>query len=152
MHLTTYLTFLQRTEETLCRGYRLVSDGHAADADVHYASAGFARQCAAHAEALAPVLARPGLPTEPEPQRLHVPEPSSHRPGAAGRLRDVLDLYQLASLVEITWSLVRQAAQGARDRDLIDIVDGCAPQTTAQLAWLRMHLTSTAAQTLLVAT
>ncbi len=151
MHLVTYLDFLQRTEETLGRSYRMISEGHAADSDVHYASAGFARDCAAHAAALAPVLARCDPATEPEPERLHVRAPDSHRAGPIGLLRDLQDLYQLANLVDITWTLVGQAAQGARDRDLIRVVQRCAPQTSAQLAWLRMRMTAAAPQTLLVA-
>lgn len=151
MHLVTYLEFLQHAEQALGRSYQLVSDGHAADADVHYMTAGFARQCAAHASDLAPVLARSGPPAEPEPERLHAQGLSSHRAGPIGLLRDLQDLYQLTSLVDITWTLVRQAGQGARDPDLLYVADRCAPQTTAQLAWLRMGMTAAAPQTLLVA-
>jgi hypothetical protein len=152
MHLVTYLGFLQHAEQTLGRSYRLVSDGHAADDDVHYATAQFARQCTAHADALAPVLARMGPQDEPEPERLHVQGPSGHRAGPLGLLRDLQDLYQLANLVDITWTLVSQAGQGARDRELLHVVDRCAPQTTTQLAWLRMRMGAAAPQTLLVAT
>lgn len=151
MHLVTYLAFLKQTEETLGRSYRLVSDGHSADADVHFMASGFARQCAAHADALALVLARSDPPSEPAPERLHVQEPSSHRAGSVGLLRDLQDLYQLASLVDITWTLVRQAAQGARDQDLLHVVDQCAPHTAAQVAWLRMRMQAAAPQILLVA-
>jgi len=126
VHLVTYLGFLQRTEETLGRSHRLVSDGHAADADVHDVTADFAAQCAAHADTLARVLARCDPATEAEPERLHVVGANSHRPGPIGLLRDLQDLYQLATLVDSTWTLVRQAAQGARDRDLIEVTNRCA--------------------------
>jgi hypothetical protein len=118
---------------------------------VHYVTARFARQCTAHADALTPVLARSDPPTQPEPERLHAQGPSSRRPGLIGLLRDLQDLYRLASLVDITWTLVRKASQGARDRDLLDVADRCAPQTTAQLAWLRMRMIAAAPQTLPVA-
>lgn len=68
-----------------------------------------------------------------------------------GLLRDLQDLYQLANLIEVTWTLVGQAAYGARDPDLIDIVERCDRGTTAQLAWLRMRMRAAAPQTLLVA-
>lgn len=151
MHLVTYLAFLQRAEESLGLSYRLISEGHAADADVHYMTARFADQCAAHADALSPVLARAEPPAEPEPDRLYAQGPRSHRAGPIGLLRDLQDLYQLGNLVDITWTLVGQAAQGARDRDLLHVVSTCAPQTTAQLAWLRMRMKAAAPQTLLVA-
>jgi hypothetical protein len=66
-------------------------------------------------------------------------------------LRDLQDLYQLANLVDITWTVVGQAASGARDRDLLHVVQRCAPEISAQLAWLRMRMKAAAPQTLLVA-
>lgn len=150
MHLVSYLGFLQRAEETLGRSYRLVSAGHAADGDVHYMTAAFDRQCLAHSRALAPVYARADPPTEPEPDRFHVRALDAHRPGPAGLLRDLQDLYQLVSLIDITWVLVGQAAQGLRDTNLLGVVDRCAPETGEQLAWLRMRMKAAAPQTLLV--
>lgn len=152
MHLGNYLQLLQRSEEALARSYRLVSAGHAADADVHYATARFARHCDAHAEALAAIAARMPPPGDTQPERFHPGSLPQHRPGPTGLLRDLLDLYQLANLVDVTWTLVGQAAQGARDRDLLGVVERCGPETAGQLSWLRMRMKATAPQTLLVAT
>lgn len=151
MHLVTYLAFLQQTERSLADSYRAISDGHLGDADVHYMTAFFARQCAGHADALAPVLDRYEPAREPEPERLHVRPLDTYRAGPIGLLRDLQELYQLANLVDITWTLVGQAGHGARDRELLDAVGRCAPQTTEQLAWLRMRMKAAAPQTLLVA-
>lgn len=151
MHLVTYLEFLQRAEQSLAGSYRTISAGHAADADVHYATAGFAAQCDVHADALGPVLARSEPAGEPAPERLHVTGVSQHRAGPVGLLRDLQDLYQLANLVDVTWTLIGQAAHGARDHDLLAVVDRCSPQTAAQLDWLRMRMKAAAPQTLLVA-
>lgn len=76
---------------------------------------------------------------------------TSPRSGPVGLLRDLQDLYQLANLVGITWTLVGQAAYGARDRELIDIVERCDREMAAQLAWLRMRMRAAAPQALLVA-
>jgi hypothetical protein len=151
VHLATYLDFLRTSEQTLGRGYHLVTDGHAADADVHWMTARFARQCTDHATALAPVLARYAPTPEPAPESLHAPGLDAARTGPAGLLRDLLDLYQLANLVDIAWSLIRQTAQAGRDHDLLAVTDHCATDTTAQLAWLRMRVRAAAPQTLLVA-
>ncbi|WP_255950638.1 hypothetical protein [Streptomyces odontomachi] len=152
MHLTTYLHFLRTTEETLGDSYRTVSDGHGADSDVHWTTARFARQCTAHAQALAPVLDRYAPAEEPAPERLHVQGLASVRNGPAGLLRDLQDLYQLTNLVDITWTLIRQAASAVRDRDLIDLTHQCGQETTAQLDWTRMRMKVAAPQTLIVAT
>lgn len=151
MHLVTYLEFLQRSEQRLAQSYRVVSDGHAGDSDVHYVTARFARECDTAADALTPVRDRMQPASETKPERLHVDGLSEPRRGPIGLLRDLQDLYQLANLVDITWTLVRQAAQGARDRELFAIADQRAEQTDAQLAWLRMRMKTAAPQTLLVA-
>ncbi|GIL25838.1 hypothetical protein [Actinocatenispora comari] len=152
MHLCTYLILLAAAEQTLADSYVTVSQGHADEADVHYTCADFARQATAHVEALAPVTARYTDRREPEPERLRPDGLTTTRGGPVGLLRDLQDLYQLVSLVDITWALVGQAAAGARDRELIDTVAGCHGQTTAQHAWLRSRMRAAAPQTLLVAT
>lgn len=47
--------------------------------------------------------------------------------------------------------MVGQAAYGARDRELVDLVEQCGHELGAQLAWLRMRMKAAAPQTLLVA-
>ncbi|MFC8217888.1 hypothetical protein ACFUTY_06915 [Streptomyces sp. NPDC057362] len=151
MHLVTYLGFQHTSEAALAGSFTVVSEGHTGDADVHWAAARFARQCAAHSRALDPVLARLDAPDEPAPERLHVQGITTARPGPAGLLRDLLDLYQLANLVDITWHLVAQAGSALRDHELLQAVETCSAQTAAQLDWLRMRMKTAAPQTLLVA-
>ncbi|MFI8185303.1 hypothetical protein OG539_41785 [Actinacidiphila glaucinigra] len=151
MHLVTYLQFQRASEITLGSSYTVISEGHIADADVRWTTARFSRQCAAHADALVPVLARLDAPDESVPERLHIQGVAAARTGPAGLLRDLLDLYQLGNLLDITWSLVGQAGRAIRDHELLRVIDDCAAQTTAQLDWLRMRMKEAAPQTLLVA-
>jgi hypothetical protein len=46
---------------------------------------------------------------------------------------------------------VGQAAQGARDRALLEVVPGCEGETAVQLAWLRSRMKQAAPQALVVA-
>jgi hypothetical protein len=55
------------------------------------------------------------------------------------------------SLVDITRTAVNQAAQGLRDRELIDAVARSDGETKAKLSWLRTRLTQAAPQALIVA-
>jgi hypothetical protein len=151
MYLSTYLTLLQNAETALARSYRQVATGHRPDSDVYYTCQQFARQCDEHSSALTPTVERYAHVSEPEPERLHPEGLTSVRSGPIGLLRDLQDLYQLANLVDITWTVIGQAAHGARDRDLIALVSRCNEQTTAQLAWLRTRMKAAAAQALLVA-
>lgn len=143
---------MQNAETTLADCYRQVARGHAAEADVHYTCQSFAGQCDAHLEWLALALTWYKRQHEAEPERLYVQGPTSVRKGPVGLLRDLQDLYQLANLVDITWTLIAQAGYGARDRALLDVVARCAPATEAQVAWLRMRMKAAAPQALLVAT
>lgn len=151
MHLPTYLTLLSAAEETLATTYDQVGTGHAEEPEVFYPCTGFARRCREHVDKLAPLSSPYEDRRQPEPERLLPIEPGTCREGPIGLLRDLQDLDQLANLVDSTWSLVRQAAAGARDRALLDVAANCHPDITTQLAWLRMRMRAAAAQTLLVA-
>ncbi len=151
MYFSTYLTLLQSAGNTLAESYRQVAIGHQVDSDVYYMCLAFARQCDAHSAALMPTVERYAHVAEPEPERLHPLGLTAARVGPIGLLRDLQDLYQLANLVDITWTLTGQAAHGARDRDLINLVARCNKQISAQLAWLRMRMKAEAPQALLVA-
>ena len=65
--------------------------------------------------------------SDDEPQRLHAEGLAQTRTGPVGLLRDLQDLYLLVSFVEMTWTVVRQAAQALRDGELLDVT-----QRTAQ--------------------
>ena len=151
MHLATYIGLLESGERTLAASYRQVATGHADEADVHHTCLQLSDQCDEHLEALAPVVQRYGDAPEDEPERLHAEGLSEVRSGGLGLLRDLHDLYILASYVDITWTLVGQAAQGARDAELIDVVTRCDDQTSTQVSWLRTRLKQAAPQALLVA-
>jgi hypothetical protein len=57
----------------------------------------------------------------------------------------------MASECDITWTLVGQAAQGARDTELVDVVRRCEGETSIQLKWLKSRMKEAAPQTLVVA-
>ncbi len=151
MHLSTYLGLLHTSERTLAGSYRQVGEGHQQEADVFYACRTVAAQCDAHVEALAPVVERYGQAAETEPERLHAVGLSSVRSGGLGLLRDLHELYALCSFVDITWTLVGQAAKGLHDRELLQVVRDCESQTSLQLRWLTTRMKAAAPQALIVA-
>lgn len=151
MHLPTYLTLLSTAEDALAQSHRQVADEHTDEADVHYTCATFAAQCHDHVAALVEAVSRYDNQRQTEPDRLYPPGLTAARSGPLGLLRDLQELYQLASFVDITWAMVGQAADGGRDHTLLDTVSRCHPDTTAQLAWLRTRMQAAAPQTLLVA-
>ncbi|HEY6593969.1 MAG TPA: hypothetical protein VI011_07640 [Asanoa sp.] len=57
----------------------------------------------------------------------------------------------MACECDISWILVGQAAAGARDTGLQDVVQRCDKQTATQLAWLKTRMKQAAPQALVVA-
>ena len=65
-------------------------------------------------------------------------------------LRYLQDPHVLASLVQTTWTVIAQGAQGLRDRELLDVAQHANSQTSRQLRWLDTRMKSAAPQALIV--
>ena len=151
MHLANYLGYLHTAELNLAEGFRKVADGHAEEADVYHTWNTLAKQCETHAEQLKPFVDRYGEEAPEEPNRLYHDLFDETRSGGLGLLRDLHDLYLMASTCDISWTMIGQAAQGARDRELLEVVNACDGQTATQIKWLRTRMKQAAPQALLVA-
>jgi hypothetical protein len=151
VNLPLYLGLLRGSEEVLGQSFAQVADGHADEPDVFHLCHMLAKQCADHDERLRPVIDRYGASPDDEPERFHAEALAQIRSGPVGLLRDLQDLYVLASLVDITWTVVKQAGQALRDEELLDIVAHCEAETRVQLSWLSSRIKQAAPQALLVA-
>ncbi|MFD3355342.1 hypothetical protein [Streptomyces fradiae] len=149
MHLSTYIGLQHAASRTLADAFRQVADGHAAEPDVYFLGRTLARMSDAHVDRLAPLAERYGEDREDEPERLHADGLSRTRSGGVGLLRDLQDLYTLASFLDITWTVLGQAAQGTRDRELLDVVNSCKVDTQRQLRWLNTRIKQAAPQALI---
>jgi hypothetical protein len=149
--LAHYVGLLHRAECELADAFDEVGDAHADEADVLFTCRKLASQCRDHAEALAPIAERYGEAAEDEPERLHSDLFEGSRSGPLALLRDLHDLYVMACEADITWTLVGQAAQGARDSELLETVERCEGETSTQIKWLRGRMKQAAPQVLVVA-
>lgn len=151
MLLPVYLGLLDHSEDSLAKSFRQVADGHGDEPDVFHLCHTLAEHCEDHRQALAPALRRYGEQPDDEPERLHAEALPAARTGPLGLLRDLQDLYLLASLVDITWTVVKQAAMGVRDSELVGIVEESENDTKRQLSWLSTRMKQAAPQALIVA-
>jgi hypothetical protein len=151
MHLATYIGLIDEGERTLAESFRQVAEGHAEEADVVHICGRLAEQCDHHRQQLVPVVRRYGESREAEPERLHAEGLRATRSGGLGLLRDLHDLYMLASYLDIAWTVVGQASKAARDQELMAIVGQCEGETSGQLAWLKTRMKQAAPQALIVA-
>jgi hypothetical protein len=151
MHLATYVGLLHTSLRTVADGFRQVADGHAEESDVRTTCQLLATAAEEQVSVLGPVVERYGEHREQEPERLHAAGLDGTRTGGVGLLRDLQDLHMLASMTELTWTVVGQAAQGLRDHELLDIVSTGEKDTARQLTWLRTRIKQAAPQALIVA-
>jgi hypothetical protein len=151
MQLAHELRSLHSAEQLLAAALRAVGAGHADEVDVMHIARVLAEQCETHAEQLEPFAARYG---DEEPSELDEPHRDLFggvRSGPLGLLRDLNDLYLMACECELAWTLVAQAARGARDRQLLVLTGRCESETSIQVSWLRTRMKQAAPQALVVA-
>ena len=151
MNLPHYLGLLHHAQTELAAAFREVGEAHADEADVFHLTRTLAKQCDAHAERLAPFVARYGEQADEEPERLHADLFGGTRGGGLGLLRDLHDLYVMAAQCDMAWTLIGQAARGLRDVELVGAVSACEDETAMQMRWLRTRMKEAAPQALVVA-
>jgi hypothetical protein len=151
VHLSAYLGLLSHSERELARAYREVADMHRDEPDIFNLYHTFSNQCDTHVERLQPFVDSYGEQYEGEPDRLHSDLFGGTREGGLALLRDLHDLYLMATEADISWIVIKQAAQGLQDRDLVGVVEACEGDTTQQLKAIKTRMKQAAPQTLIVA-
>ncbi|MFB4315305.1 hypothetical protein [Actinomadura sp. 21ATH] len=160
MKLDRAIGEVQDTEAHLAAELRRLAERHAAEHDVYHLGLTLAEQCGEHVERLAPFAGRYGAAerdtadTAGPPGLLDAFRRATAR--LAGRsedegvllLRDLRDLYLAAQEAEIAWVILGQAAQAARDRELLDTTDACHERAETRAKWLRTRIKVTAPQAL----
>lgn len=150
MLLGHYLGLVHHSETNLARAFRDVAGAHGDEPDVAQLCLRFAAECDEHAERLKPFAERYREQAGDEPDRLRSELFRGTRSGGLALLRDLHDLYLMATESDLCWTLVAQAAQGLRDRELLDAVQACEGRTAAQLRWLSTRVKQAAPQALVV--
>jgi hypothetical protein len=151
MHLAHYLGLLHRAQSNLADAFDEVAQAHREEPDILHLCQRLAQACRSHAERLQPFAERYAEEAPAEPDRLHSELFQGTRTGGIGLLRDLQDLYLMAAECDICWTVVGQAAYGARDSDLLQVVKECEGDTAMQLQWLRSRMKQAAPQALVVA-
>lgn len=151
MHLATYIRLLEEGSSTLADSYTVLAQGHSEEPEVVAQATRFRAQCLKHADRLGPARERYGDHPAPHPDRLHLEGLEEARSGGLGLLRDLHEVYDYASHLQIAWTIVGQAAQGNEDTEVVDIAESCRSEIALQVAWLTTQVKTASAQVLLVA-
>ena len=145
--IALFLREVQGGEADLERELREVAERHHADHEVRYVAADLARWSLENRRALVALADRYGddLRDDQDPQRPAPQVPDSRETTAERRGRrpepallllfDLRQLYLLASGNGSYWTALGQAAQAARDPELLAVVTACHDRTMRQAAW-----------------
>jgi hypothetical protein len=150
VNLAHYLGLLHRAQTNLAGAFREVAAAHTDEPDVRGTCERLAEQCERHAAELEPFTRSYGEEADDEPDRLHSEIFQGSRTGGLGLLRDLHDLYLMAAECDLSWTLVGQAAKGARDDGLDQVVSECEGETAIQMKWLFTRMKQAAPQALVV--
>ena len=158
--LGEYIEKLHDALTDLAGEYRKVGERHASEHDVYHTCHTLAKQCEGQAEALAPHAERhaadvPEAADEDARESMlaglrRVTAAVVGRSSATGRLllRDLRQLHLEIEEAAMLWLIVGQAAQAARDRDLLVLVERSREEITSQLLWISTRIKETAPQVL----
>src|SRR3954468_4808269 len=151
MHIGKYIDLVHRTEEDLVKAFKNVAKAHGDEVDVYQTCMLLASWSQALADDLERFVDKYKKEKDKDPDRLSNTLLKDTRKGGMALLRDLQDLYLIASEVEVCCTILKQGATGLRDGDLLSTCEEVERQTKRQLSWLLTRMKSAAPQTLIVA-
>ncbi|MEU8137907.1 hypothetical protein [Streptodolium elevatio] len=154
---TIVLRALHRGEGDLARALVTAAEHHRNEHEFHHVATDVARWSREHVRRLAAVAADCGLDLGDAPEaagllparRREEPDVTGHHaePGLL-LLRDLRDLHLHAAENSLHWEMLAQAAQAAREQQLLALATACHPQTLRQMRWTNTMIKTLAPQTI----
>jgi hypothetical protein len=151
MHVGLYLQMASESEKDLQEAFKTVADHHQQEPDMEEICTLLSSWSAAKAASTERFMHKYGRERDKEPQRLYSDLFQGPRRGGLALLRDLHDLWLMATEAHIAWTLLGQAAQALRDKDFIQTCQENTEQTHRQISWLETRSKQAAPQTLVAA-
>ena len=151
MNIGLYLMMVRESETGLHKALLKVADHHREEPDMPETCkllASWSEQKACSTERF---INKYGGKHDRRGERLYSELFHGPRRGGIALLRDLHDLWLLATEARICWTLLLQAAQALRDKDLIETCVQNTHQSDRQIAWLETRSKQAAPQTLIAA-
>lgn len=151
MNIGLYLMMVRDSEIKLREAFLAVADRHQQEPDMEEICgllASWSQQKASSAERF---INKYEGKHDRGAERLYSELFQGPRRGGMALLRDLHDLWLLATEARICWTLLSQAAQALRDKDLIETCMQNQEQSGRQIAWLKTRSKQAAPQTLVAA-
>src|SRR6476646_9730363 len=136
MQVGLYLKMVKDSETDLAKAFTTVSAHHRQEPDMEASCHLLASWSRQKAESACGFIVRYGSKRDSEADHLYSDLFQGPRRGGLALLRDLHDLWLLATEAQICWTLLGQAAQALRDDELILACRENQATTTRQVAWL----------------
>jgi hypothetical protein len=158
MKLDMAIAELHRSENHLVTVLLSMSDRHKVDHEVFHVCRDMAGWSRKHVAELAAIGRDFGVDLDPEAREDPGPLEAVRQRAAElmGRrqapglllLADLRHLYKEAAGTSVDWELLAQGAQGAKEKELLDLAERCHPQTLRVSTWANSYLKVTSPQVL----
>jgi hypothetical protein len=154
--LPLVLRELHRAEAGLARDLLAIADRHRTDAEIFHVARDVARWSQIHVRRLAEIGPEHGARLDADPRWSRRPRRALLR-GLAVALRtrrspglllmaDLRHVHRVAAGVWLDWELLAQAAQGMKQRTLLELAQDCHPETLRQMRRANAQLKEGATQ------
>lgn len=150
MEIGQFLGVARRVESELAAALRTIAEAHSDEPDVFHLCRTLAGQSDDHVARLEEFIDR-YCEGPPDEARLRSALFTAPRNNGLRLVRDLMELYLMTCEGDVTWMVLRQAAQAARDAELLAFVTECQSDTATQMKWLKTRLKQAAPQALVVA-
>ncbi len=149
-HVPDHLGLLVDANEQFIAACTAVAGHHIEETEVRYVLsllAGFSREAI---QMLEPFRTKYGRRNSSEPKLLRKDLFGASHVGSLGLLRDLQNLFLLATEIEILMTTILKASLALRDKDLLQTCHHVQGQNKRQLAWLHTEIIHRAPHTLIV--
>ena len=151
MNIGLYIRLAHHGETKLANAFAMVSDHHSHEPDVEETCRLLCSWSKRKSEAIRPFIAKYGEQRVKEPEVLYSDLFQGPRTGGIALLRDLHDLWLLATEAYISWTVLLQASLALRDQPLEHLCRIHTNDTERQIAWLQTRTKQAAPQALIVA-
>ena len=151
MHIGRYINLVHKTEVDLVKAFKLVASAHGDEVDVYQTCMLLSSWSQTLADDSEKFVHKYKEEHDEEPDRLTTTLLKKARKGSMALLRDLHDVYLIVTEVDICCTILKQAATGLRDKELLSLCEEIERQSKRQLAWLQTRMKMAAPQILIVA-
>jgi hypothetical protein len=151
MHIGHYIELVHKGHQDFAEALRKVAGHHGKEPDIVANCLMLAVWSDQLVQHLQPFVAHYGKEKDKEPDRMKSLLFVKPRTGGLALLRDLHDLWLMSNEAELCCLVLKMAAMGLQDKELLTACDTMEKQTKRQTAWLLTRIKSAAPQTLIAA-